>query len=184
MTTNDSFHVREELGADLDRVAELVREVPDFPEPGVLFRDIGPVLADRDAFHVVVDALGRGYTFDVVVGIEARGFLLGAAVAHAHGTGFVGLRKPGKLPAVADRVDYALEYGTAALELPAESLIAGQRALVVDDVLATGGTLAASRKLVERAGAEAVGASLVLELSPLDGRQAVSDWNVRTLFTT
>ncbi|MDR7303276.1 adenine phosphoribosyltransferase [Haloactinomyces albus] len=183
MTTNDSLQVSSEVDADLGRAAGLVREVPDFPEPGVLFRDIGPVLADREAFHSVVDALGRVHAFDVVVGIEARGFLLGAAVAHAHGTGFVGLRKPGKLPVVADRVDYALEYGTAALELPADALIAGQQVLVVDDVLATGGTLAAARQLVDKAGAESVGASLVLELSQLGGRRTVPDWDVRTLFT-
>lgn len=186
MGTSDALRVTEELAddsAELRSAAGLVREIPDFPEPGVLFRDIGPVLADGDAFRAVVHALGHGQQFDVVVGIEARGFLLGASVAHAYGTGIVGLRKPGKLPAVADRVDYSLEYGTASLELPPEALSAGQRVLVVDDVLATGGTLAASRQLIEKAGAEAVGASLVLELSQLNGRASMPDWNVRALFT-
>ncbi|MBA8823494.1 adenine phosphoribosyltransferase [Saccharopolyspora lacisalsi] len=172
-----------EGGPALKRAAGLVREVPDFPEPGVLFRDIGPVLADPDAFGAVVHALGRRGDFDVVVGVEARGFLLGAAVAHACGTGVVGLRKPGKLPAVADRVDYDLEYGTATLELPADALESGQRVLVVDDVLATGGTLGAARQLADKAGCEAVGAAVVLELTALEGRAAVPDWDVQALFT-
>lgn len=183
MSANDSVRVVGDLGSGLVRAAELVREVPDFPEPGVLFRDIGPVLADPTAFRAVCDALGRVADFDLVVGVEARGFLLGAAVAYARGTGVVGVRKPGKLPVVADSVEYTLEYGSARLELPAGAIEDGQRVLVVDDVLATGGTLAAARQLVDKAGAVPVGAAVVLELTSLGGREALSGWNVQTLFS-
>ncbi|MBE9373381.1 adenine phosphoribosyltransferase [Saccharopolyspora sp. HNM0983] len=161
----------DETDGALREAAALVREVPDFPEPGVLFRDIGPMLASGPALGAVVSALGRSAEFDVVAGVEARGFLVGAAVAQAFGTGVIGLRKPGKLPAVADRIDYALEYGTAALELPADTLRAGQRVLVVDDVLATGGTLGAACSLVRQSGAEVAAAAVVLELTALRGRR-------------
>ncbi|MFR9731892.1 adenine phosphoribosyltransferase [Saccharopolyspora sp. MS10] len=165
----------------LAEAARLVREVPDFPEPGVLFRDISPLLADGDAFAAVVGALGEGGGFDVVAGVEARGFLLGAAVAHACGTGVVGLRKPGKLPEVADRVDYELEYGAASLELAADTVRPGQRVLLVDDVLATGGTLTAACELLGRAGAKVDTAAVVLELTGLGGRARVSSAEVRAL---
>ncbi len=183
MSSHDAVQVAGDLGSGLVRAAGLVREVPDFPEPGVLFRDIGPVLGDPAAFRSVCDALGRAADFDVVVGVEARGFLLGAAVAYARGTGIVGVRKPGKLPAVADRVDYTLEYGAASLELPAGAVESGQRVLVVDDVLATGGTLAATRQLVDQAGAVPVGAAVVLELTQLAGRENLGGWNVHALFS-
>lgn len=165
------MQVMDETDGALREAAGLVREVPDFPEPGVLFRDIGPMLADGPALAAVVAALGRGVQFDVVAGVEARGFLVGAAVAQAHGTGIVGLRKPGKLPAVADRIDYALEYGHASLELPADALRGGQRVLVVDDVLATGGTLGAACELVRKSGADVASAAVVLELTALGGRR-------------
>ncbi|GAA3041871.1 adenine phosphoribosyltransferase [Actinokineospora globicatena] len=160
------------LAGALDRALGLVREVTDFPEPGVLFRDLTPVLADRDAFRAVVDALAATVPPDVdaVVALEARGFLFGAALAAVHGHGVVPIRKPGKLPAVADRVTYDLEYGTATLELPADAVRPGQRVVVVDDVLATGGTLAAAAGLLTRAGAEVVGAAVVLEIAALGGR--------------
>jgi len=159
----------------------LIREVPDFPEPGVLFRDITPLLADGPALAAVVSALADGREFDLVAGVEARGFLVGAALAHAQGSGVVGLRKPGKLPEVADRIDYTLEYGSASLELPAGTVRPGQRVLVVDDVLATGGTLNAACELLGRAGAEVVGASVVMELTALGGRERVSAAEVRAL---
>ncbi|KAA5832091.1 adenine phosphoribosyltransferase [Saccharopolyspora hirsuta] len=165
----------------LRRAAELIREVPDFPEPGVLFRDISPMLADRAGLHAVVSALGRDCEFDVVAGVEARGFLVGAAVAQAYGTGVIGLRKPGKLPVVADRVSYTLEYGQATLELPADTLRAGQRVLIVDDVLATGGTLGAACRLVRQAGAEVAAAAVVLELTALEGRDKIMGEEVRAL---
>ncbi|GAB3279981.1 adenine phosphoribosyltransferase [Parasphingorhabdus pacifica] len=159
----------------------LIREVPDFPSPGVLFRDIGPMLANGDALGSLAEGLGRDGDFDVVAGVEARGFLLGAAVARSFGTGVVGLRKPGKLPAVADEVDYDLEYGSSTLQLPSESLEPGQRVLVVDDVLATGGTLGAACELVRRSGAKVSAAAVVLELSALAGRESLSDETLRVL---
>lgn len=165
----------------LQDAARLIREVPDFPEPGVLFRDISPLLADGPALSAVVTALADGPAFDLVAGVEARGFLVGAAVAQAHGTGVVGLRKPGKLPQVADRVDYTLEYGSAGLELPADAVRPGQRVLVVDDVLATGGTLNAACELLRRAGAEVAGAAVVLELTALNGRARLEGAEVHAL---
>ncbi|GAA4618552.1 adenine phosphoribosyltransferase [Saccharopolyspora hordei] len=181
MTEQTTIQVSDVSDPDLRRAAQLVREVPDFPEPGVLFRDISPVLADGAGLRAVVSALGRDCEFDVVAGVEARGFLVGAAVAQAHGTGVVALRKPGKLPVVADRVDYALEYGRATLELPADTLRAGQRVLIVDDVLATGGTLGAACRLVRQAGAEVAAAAVVLELTALGGRDKVLGEEVRAL---
>lgn len=172
-----------ELTPGVRRAAELIREIPDFPDPGVLFRDIGPVLADGPALTALVAALADGHEFDVVAGIEARGFLLGAAVAQASGTGVVGLRKPGKLPVVADRVDYTLEYGTAALELPADTLRSGQRVLIVDDVLATGGTVEAACQLIRQADAEVTAVAIVLELTALAGRNRVADENLSALLT-
>ena len=155
----------------LSRVRELIRDVPDFPQPGVLFRDLTPVLADARAYRTVIDELaGLAPDLDVVVGIEARGFVLGGAVARALGTGVVGVRKPGKLPVVAQRAEYALEYGTATLELPEGVLEAGSKVFVIDDVLATGGTLTAACELVERSGASVAGLGIVVELAALNGR--------------
>ncbi|WP_243788962.1 adenine phosphoribosyltransferase [Saccharopolyspora gloriosae] len=165
----------------LNHAARLIREVPDFPEPGVLFRDISPLLADGEALSAVVTALGDGHEFDVVAGVEARGFLVGAAVAQAYGTGVVGLRKPGKLPEVADRIDYSLEYGTASLELATDTISAGQRVLLVDDVLATGGTLNAACELLGRAGAKVSAAAVVLELTALGGRDRIAGADVHAL---
>jgi adenine phosphoribosyltransferase len=155
----------------LDRVWALVRDVPDFPEPGVTFRDITPVLADGEAFTAVAVALAALVgDADLVVGVEARGFLLGAAAALAAGTGIVPVRKAGKLPRVAASRSYDLEYGTATLELPADTIAPGTRVLVVDDVLATGGTALAACDLVEAVGAEVVGFAAMIELVALGGR--------------
>src|ERR1700754_2855815 len=148
----------------LEALQRLVVDVPDFPEPGVVFKDITPLLADHTAFNAVVDALasaGRdesGATVvDKVVGMEARGFILAAPVALALGAGFVPVRKAGKLPLATHAVSYALEYGEATLELHSDAISPGERVLLVDDVLATGGTVAATRELVERCGGAAVG---------------------------
>ena len=169
---------------DLARAATLIREIPDFPEPGVLFRDLAPVFADPAAFRAVVDALaGHADGADMVIGIEARGFLLGAAVAYARGLGVIGVRKPGKLPVVAQREDYALEYDTATLELAAGVLRPGARVLVVDDVLATGGTALATCNLLERAGATVVGVAVVVELTDLGGRSRLTDRTLHSLVT-
>jgi adenine phosphoribosyltransferase len=168
---------------DIDRALELIRTVPDFPEPGILFRDLNPMFVSPSAFAAVVDALASAVPAeaDVIAPVEARGFLLGGAMAVALGCGLVPIRKPGKLPAVADRVDYALEYGTASLELPAGVLPRGARVAVVDDVLATGGTVAATCELVERAGAEVVSVSVVLELDGLGGRERLADKKIHSL---
>lgn len=154
-------------------VTPLIRDVPDFPHAGVLFKDLTPVFADPTAFRAVVTALAATTPApDAVIGVEARGFLLGAAVAYAQGAGVVMVRKPGKLPAVADRESYTLEYGSAGLELPDGALRRGQRVLVIDDVLATGGTVAATCRLAERASATVLGVAVVLEIEMLGGRGA------------
>lgn len=163
------------ITAELVAALALTREVRDFPQPGVLFRDLGPVFADSAAFRVIVDALVGTLdpATDALVAIEARGFLLGAAVGYATGLGVVPVRKPGKSPVVADRVDYALEYGTAGLELPAGLIRPGQRVAIVDDVLATGGTARAAGLLVESANATVGGVSVIIELAALGGRNAL-----------
>jgi adenine phosphoribosyltransferase len=165
-------------------VLPLVREIPDFPEPGVLFRDLGPAFADAAVFRAVIDALvAPTPQVDVVVGVEARGFLLGAAAGYALGGGVVGVRKPGKLPVVAHREAYTLEYGTASLELADGTVRPGQRVLVIDDVLATGGTLAAACALVERAGATVSGVAVVLEIGLLSGRDRLAGRPLHVLLT-
>jgi adenine phosphoribosyltransferase len=162
----------------------LIREVPDFPQPGVLFQDLAPVFADAAVFPAVVDALiAPVQQIDVVVGVEARGFLLGAAAAYALGAGVVGIRKPGKLPVVCDREGYTLEYGSASLELAHGVLRPAQRALVVDDVLATGGTAAATCALVERAGVTVSGIAVLLEIGSLRGRDRLVGRSLHVLLT-
>jgi len=173
-----------------EAIARLVVDVPDFPEPGVLFKDITPLLADPRALAAVVDALaetGRdasGTTcVDVVVGLEARGFIFAVPVAMALGVGFVPIRKAGKLPRSTHQVSYSLEYGEAALEVHVDALQPGARVLVVDDVLATGGTLTAARRLIESCGAQVAAVALLMELSFLDGRAVVADLPVQSIVT-
>ena len=163
-------------------MARLVIDVPDYPEPGVVFKDITPLIADHDSFTAVVESLagaGRdadGRTVvDKVVGVEARGFILAAPVALALGAGFVPVRKAGKLPRATHAVSYALEYGEATLEIHRDSISPGDRVLVVDDVLATGGTLAATRQLIEACGGAVHAVSVLIELTFLPGREAVGD---------
>lgn len=155
------------------RLRARVRDVPGFPRPGVLFKDVTPLLADAGAWRDCVAALAapwRNADIDVVCGIEARGFIFGAAVALELGAGFVPLRKAGKLPAATVGIDFQLEYAAARLEAHADALAAGARVLIVDDVLATGGTLNAARRLVARLGATLAGAAVVIELEALAGR--------------
>jgi adenine phosphoribosyltransferase len=161
---------------------DLVRDVPDFPEPGILFKDITPLLADHEAFTAVVTALaaaGRdeaGNTVvDKVVGMEARGFILAAPVALALGAGFVPVRKAGKLPRETHAVSYALEYGEATLEIHEDAIASGERVLLVDDVLATGGTVAATDRLVRHCGGVTHGVAVLLELTFLPGRETIGD---------
>lgn len=173
-----------DAGVDLDRVAALVRSVPDYPQPGVLFRDITPVLADGEAFAIVATELAAlAGEAELVVGVEARGFLLGAAVALVAGVGTVPVRKAGKLPAVAASRTYDLEYGTATLELAADTVAPGTRVYVVDDVLATGGTAAATCALLAEVGAEVTGFGTLLELPALGGRSRLGDIRVDALLT-
>jgi len=158
-------------------VSGYIRDVPDFPQPGVLFKDLTPLFADGPALRRVVDwFVGRQGIggFDVVVGIEARGFVLGGGVAYAAGVGMVPVRKAGKLPRTALSQSYALEYGEATLEVHADSFPVGSRVLVVDDVLATGGTIAAALALIGRAGATVAGVAVVLELGLLGGRDRLA----------
>jgi adenine phosphoribosyltransferase len=190
------------FGGPLDElIAGLAVDVPDYPVPGVLFRDLTPVFADGPAFRRMVEGLaapsssdprvaavadaGAGrHPFDVVVGVEARGFLLAAAVAVETGVGVIPVRKAGKLPRERIAADYALEYGTATLEVHADSIAPGDRVLVVDDVLATGGTLEAAIALVERLGGIVAGVSVVIELAALGGRQRIAPHAVHALWTT
>lgn len=167
-------------------VANSTVDVPDFPKPGVLFKDLMPLFADGKAFHRVVDGIvehhGAG-SFDVVAGVEARGFVVAAAIAYATGTGVVPVRKAGKLPRRALSATYALEYGEATLEVHEDAFIAGQRVLVVDDVLATGGTAGAAIELVERAGGTVAGFSVLMELAFLNGRERLAPRTVHALLT-
>jgi len=154
-------------------LSRLIRAVADFPVPGVTFRDVTPLLADADGFALCLDALAapwRGSAVRVVCGIEARGFIFGAALAARLGAGFVPLRKPGKLPPPVVERGYRLEYGEGRLQIGRDALKAGERVLLVDDVLATGGTLEAAAGLVEEAGGTLVGAAVVIELAALGGR--------------
>ena len=165
---------------------ERVRDVRDYPQPGIVFKDISPLLADHVAFAGAVDAIvahhGRG-TIDKVVGIEARGFILAAPVAYHFGAGFVPVRKKGKLPGPTFEASYELEYAAAVLEVHRDAFRPGDRVLIVDDVLATGGTVAATAGLVRRAGGQLAGASVLLELSFLAGRERLGDLDVHALLT-
>lgn len=167
-------------------VASHVVDVPDFPKPGILFKDLTPLFADGPAFRGVVDGIVDHYgreSFDVVAGIEARGFLLAAGIAYAAGVGAVPVRKAGKLPRETYTASYELEYGEAALEVHRDAFPAGQRVLVVDDVLATGGTAATTLDLVERAGGVVTGFTVLLELSFLPGRERLAPRDVHALLT-
>ena len=159
-----------------------LRDIPDFPSPGIVFKDVTPVLADAETFGAVTRDMAqrRRGTVDLIVGIEARGFIFGAALAHELGVGFVPVRKAGKLPGRTMGVSYDLEYGSATIEIHADSFVGGERVLVVDDVLATGGTAEATCALLEQAGAEVVAFETVVELAFLHGRERLSGRDVHT----
>ena len=164
-------------------LTDLTAIVEDFPKPGITFRDLTPVFADGPALRAVAEALVAPWVgrIDVIAGVEARGFLLAAAAAYSVGLGVLVIRKPGKLPREVISESYDLEYGSTSLEVQPADFPAGTRVLVVDDVLATGGTLAASSRLIERAGWHVAGISVVLELGELDGRAALPGHDVRSL---
>ncbi len=163
----------------------LVREIPDFPKPGVSFKDITTVLKSAEAFRQVVLEMAQPFRgeCDVVAGVESRGFILGAPIAYELGCGLVIMRKPGKLPAETIRTTYALEYGTDGLEVHRDAIVPGQRVLLVDDLLATGGTISAAAELVEALSGEIVGFSFFIELAYLNGRSRLGGRKVHSLIT-
>jgi adenine phosphoribosyltransferase len=178
---------RGDSGPDLAAVvANGTVDVQDFPKPGIAFKDLMPLFADGAAFRRVIDGIVGHYgagSFDVVAGVEARGFVVAAAIAYATGTGVVPVRKAGKLPRKALAASYELEYGSATLEVHEDAFIAGQRVLVVDDVLATGGTAGAALELVERAGGTVAGFTVLMELAFLKGRERLAPRTVHALLT-
>jgi len=170
--------------ADGEWLKGRIRDVADFPTPGIVFRDLTPLLGDVEAFRFTVDALAdafAGRRVDKVVGIEARGFIFAAPVAYRLGAGFVPVRKPGKLPWRSESEEYALEYGVDRLELHADGVLAGEHVLIVDDVIATGGTARATARLVERLGATVTGLAFAVELTFLAGREKLGGYDVTSL---
>jgi adenine phosphoribosyltransferase len=173
------------VAADIsDLLTARIRDVPDYPQPGILFKDITPLLADGAAFAATIDALALGYEgVTTVAGIEARGFILAAPVACVLGAGFVPVRKQGKLPAETYAQSYELEYGVATLEVHTDAFHPGDQVLIVDDVLATGGTAAATAELIQRSGATVAGIVVLLELEFLHGRGKLTGLPIRSLLT-
>lgn len=168
----------------IEDLRKLIRDVPDFPEPGVLFRDITPLLGDADAFRWTIDWLASLYadaSIDAVVGIESRGFIFAGPLADRLGAGLVPVRRPGKLPCDRHREEYVLEYGTNVLEIHHDALAPGQRAVIVDDLLASGGTAVAAAKLVEQTGADVHALAFLVELSNLNGRERLGPYRVDSL---
>ncbi len=169
---------------DLQYVREHVREVPDFPKPGILFLDVTTIVKDAKAFNLCIDYLYENFIdekIDYVAGIESRGFIFGAALAARMNTGFIPIRKPNKLPAETIKETYSLEYGTDTIEMHADALKSDDRVLVIDDLLATGGTAAAACNLVKRVGAEVVAAAFIIELNPLKGREKIENTGIKVL---
>ncbi len=174
------------MAGDTSWIAELIRDIPDYPQPGVTFRDITPLLADAEGFARAVNELVDRFenvNVDHVIGIEARGFILAAPVAYRIGAGFVPVRKSGKLPWAVAREEYTLEYGTDKLEIHRDALHPRERVLIIDDVLATGGTAAAAARLVEGLDGEVVGLGFMLEIGPLQGRAKLGERRVESLAT-
>ena len=169
---------------DTSSLRELVRDIPDWPQPGIVFRDITPLLAAPDAFTLAVDALAAPFAdeeIDKVLGVEARGFVFAAPLAYRRGAGFVPVRKAGKLPWEIEREEYELEYGSDLLEVHRDAVSPGERVLIVDDVIATGGTAAATARLVEKLGGTVVGLTFLLELTELGGRSQLDGRRVHAV---
>ena len=169
-----------------DDLRAKIREVPDFPKPGILFYDITTLLKDPESFREVIDRMAdqvKDARVDLVVGMESRGFIFSAPLAYKLGAGFVPVRKLGKLPAETIEVEYELEYGTATLEIHKDAIKPGQRVLIVDDLLATGGTVMGTLELVRRLGGEVAGLSFMVELTALHGREQLGEFTINTLLT-
>ena len=169
---------------DMDHLKQKIRHVPDFPKAGILFYDITTLLQDPDGFRAAIDSLAlpfRDSKIDVVVGIESRGFIFGSAVADRIGAGFTPVRKPGKLPSKTVRATYALEYGTDSLEIHDDAVKKGQRVLIVDDLLATGGTARATTELVKKLGGDVQALAFLIELVALDGRSKLAGESIHTV---
>ncbi|MHC5061013.1 MAG: adenine phosphoribosyltransferase [Planctomycetota bacterium] len=168
------------------QLADYIRDIPDFPKPGILFRDITPLLADKDAFAAAVEAIAQpyvGFNVDYVAAVEARGFIFGASVAEALQAGFIPVRKQGKLPFRTESVTYDLEYGSDTLEVHSDAVKAGSRVLIVDDLLATGGTMSGACGLMAKLNAEIVGLSFLIELTGLRGREKLTDYSIHTVIS-
>ena len=170
----------------MKKVEDYVRSIPDFPEPGIIFRDVTTILKDADGLHLAIDQILdmlRDVDFDLVVGPESRGFIFGTPVAYAMGKAFVPARKPGKLPRETVSMEYALEYGTGTIELHKDSIKPGQKVVIIDDLIATGGTVEAIAKLVEELGGEVVKICFVMELAGLKGRDRLEGYDVDAVIT-
>ena len=170
----------------MKKIEEYVRTIPDFPEPGIMFRDITTVLQDAEGFHLAIDELNQliqGLEFDAIVGAESRGFILGAPLAYERHKPFILVRKQGKLPCETISQDYDLEYGKATIEMHKDAIAPGQKVVIVDDLIATGGTLEASAKLVEALGGEVVKIICLMELAGLKGRDKLSKYDVESVIT-
>lgn len=168
---------------DLTRLAEAIRDVPDFPKPGILFKDITPILSDGALFRIAIDtfvAACEGFRIDKIVGIDARGFLFGAAAAYKLGVGFIPVRKKGKLPYKTESASYALEYGEATIEMHIDAVKPGDRVVLIDDLLATGGTASAAIALIQKMGGEVLEAQFLIELDFLKGRERLAQVPVRS----
>jgi adenine phosphoribosyltransferase len=168
----------------VEELKQKIRDIPDFPHKGIVFKDITPLLNDPRTFRRAIDAMAHQYVgrhIDLVVGIEARGFIIGAALAYVLNSGLIPLRKPGKLPFLTHRMSYTLEYGSAELEIHRDAIKPGQRVIIVDDLLATGGTMRASVELVKNLEAEIVGVAFLVELGFLEGRKRLQGYEVTSL---
>src|SRR6476659_6473333 len=171
-------------GLNSDQLKKLIREVPDFPKNGILFYDITTLLKDKAGYATLIDVLAERYIgkgVDLILGMEARGFIFGPALAYRLSAGFVPVRKPGKLPAATKKYDYALEYGTNTLEIHEDAIVKGQRVIIVDDLLATGGTAEATAKLAESLGADIAGMGFVVELDFLNPRTKLKGYDIFSL---
>lgn len=165
-------------------LADYIRDIPDFPKPGIVFKDITPLVKAPEGLKASVDGLIEKFKdveVDYIVGVESRGFIFGAAMAYEMGIGFLPVRKPGKLPYHTEKIDYSLEYGSGTLEIHADACASGHKVLIIDDLLATGGTVMGTRQLLERLGATVVGAGFVVELGFLNGRENLKGLNVQAL---